>query len=133
MSRERAWDDSRDCSPTAGPSARRRTSPGAGPVRPGRRGRRSAAGSDHRRRSRDVEDEIAAVTDLAIKLGELRDVERRMALEEKARAAFLHGAEEHSRATRTAADAGRARETWRGIARWRDGVRWIDDQQQRRH
>ena len=40
------------------------------------------------------EDEVAALTYLALKLRE-----RRMALEEKARAAYLHGAEEHSRVT----------------------------------
>jgi len=44
------------------------------------------------------EDEIAARTDLSIKLDELRAIERRMALEERARAA-LHGAEDWSRAT----------------------------------
>jgi hypothetical protein len=43
--------------------------------------------------------EIAALTDLTIKLDELRAVERRMAIEERARASYLHGAEEHSRAT----------------------------------
>jgi hypothetical protein len=48
---------------------------------------------------RHGEDEIAALTDLSIKLDELRAGERRMAIEERARAAFLHGAEEHSRAT----------------------------------
>ena len=37
------------------------------------------------------EDEIAALRDLSIKLDELRAIERRMALEEKARAAYLHG------------------------------------------
>ena len=47
----------------------------------------------------DGEDEVAALTDLALRLRELRDAERRMALEEKARAAYLHGAEEHSRRT----------------------------------
>jgi hypothetical protein len=45
------------------------------------------------------EDELAARSDLAIRLRELRDVERRMAIEERARAAFLQGAEEQSRAT----------------------------------
>ena len=45
------------------------------------------------------EDEIAALTDLSIKLDELRTVERRMALEERARVAYLHGAEDHSRRT----------------------------------
>jgi hypothetical protein len=47
----------------------------------------------------DGEDEVAALTYLALKLRDLRDVERRMELEERARAAYLHGAEEHSRAT----------------------------------
>ena len=41
--------------------------------------------------------EIAALTDLSLKLDELRAAER--AIEERARAAYLHGAEEHSRAT----------------------------------
>jgi hypothetical protein len=45
------------------------------------------------------EDELAALTDLALKLQELRNVERKMSLEERARAAYLQGAEEHSRAT----------------------------------
>jgi hypothetical protein len=44
-------------------------------------------------------DELAALTDLANQLRELRGIERRMAIEEKARAAYLHGAEEHSRTT----------------------------------
>jgi hypothetical protein len=42
---------------------------------------------------------VAALTDLAIQFRELRDAERRMALDEKSRAAYLQGAEEHSRAT----------------------------------
>jgi hypothetical protein len=45
------------------------------------------------------EDEIAALTDLANQLRDLRDVERRMVLEETGRAAYVQGAEEHSRAT----------------------------------
>ena len=45
------------------------------------------------------EDEVAALTYLALRLRELRDVERRMALEAKARAAYLHGAAEQSRST----------------------------------
>ena len=43
--------------------------------------------------------ELAALTYLALQRRELRDVERRMVLEAKARAAYVHGAEEHSRAT----------------------------------
>jgi hypothetical protein len=39
------------------------------------------------------------LTDLAIKLRELRAVELRMTREEKMRAAYVQGAEEHSRAT----------------------------------
>jgi hypothetical protein len=45
------------------------------------------------------EDELGALTDLALKLRELANVERRIAMEERARAAYLHGAEMHSRAT----------------------------------
>jgi len=37
------------------------------------------------------------LTDLANKLRELREAQRRMALEEKARAAYLQGGEEQSR------------------------------------
>jgi hypothetical protein len=40
-----------------------------------------------------------ALTDLAIKLRELRAVEVRMVREEKSRAAYLHGVDEHSRST----------------------------------
>jgi hypothetical protein len=46
----------------------------------------------------DGQDEVAALTDLAIKRRELRDAERRRAFDEKLRAAYLQGAEEHSRA-----------------------------------
>jgi hypothetical protein len=49
-------------------------------------------------RGRD-EDELAALTDLVIQLRELRGAERRMQLEEKARAAYVQGAEEYTRAT----------------------------------
>jgi hypothetical protein len=42
------------------------------------------------------EDEMAALTDLVLKLRDLRDVERRMALEAKVRAAYLEGAAEDS-------------------------------------
>lgn len=45
------------------------------------------------------EDELAALTDLVVRLRELRAVEQRLALEERQRAAFLRGAEEHSQAT----------------------------------
>ena len=45
------------------------------------------------------EDEVAALTDLALQLRDLRDAERRMKLETKTRAAYHHGAEEFSRAT----------------------------------
>jgi hypothetical protein len=45
------------------------------------------------------EDELAALTDLVIELRELRAVEQRMAIEAKARTAFLQGAEEHSHTT----------------------------------
>jgi hypothetical protein len=55
----------------------------------------------------DGEDKVAALTDLA-QLRELRDAERQTALEEKFRAAYLHGAEEHSRANAgTTAHSGR--------------------------
>jgi hypothetical protein len=47
----------------------------------------------------DGEEELAALTDLAVKLIELGNVDRRMAIEERARAAYIHGAEEHRRAT----------------------------------
>ena len=43
--------------------------------------------------------DLGSLPCLALKLRQLREVERRMALEEKARAAYLHGAEERSRAT----------------------------------
>ena len=63
------------------------------------------------------EDEVAALTYLALKLCELRDVERRMALEAKARTAFLHRAEGALAGhARTAAYAGRA---GAGLARYR--------------
>ena len=45
------------------------------------------------------EDELAALTDLVMKLRELRAIEQRMAIEAKARAAYIGGAEDHSRAT----------------------------------
>jgi hypothetical protein len=45
------------------------------------------------------EDELAALTHLALKLRELANVERKMAIDERARAVYVQGAEEHSRAT----------------------------------
>jgi hypothetical protein len=45
------------------------------------------------------EDELAALTDLAIRLRELRAVERRMAVEREARAAYLEGAGDYAAST----------------------------------
>lgn len=47
----------------------------------------------------DGEDEVAALTHLAVQLRGLRNAERRMRLEAKTRAAYHHGAEEFSRGT----------------------------------
>jgi|SRR5215211_1636537 len=55
-----------------------------------------------RRRARisnQDEGELEALTDLSIKLRELRAVELRAAREKRSRAAYLQGAEEDSRAT----------------------------------
>ena len=84
----------------AGASARRRSTP-AGIAGTWRRSRQSTAADLSRRplSSGHGEDELAAMTDPANRLRELRDIERRMALEEKARAVYSQGAAEHSRAT----------------------------------
>jgi hypothetical protein len=66
--------------------------------RPARQvGWRRPVGFGHRRPSpARARTELAALTDLVIKLRELRDVERRMTLEREARAAYLDGAEDHA-------------------------------------
>lgn len=99
--RERAWDDIHELLPDGwrvGPATHE----------PGRRlawsvSARSPKYSGRLRPPATIngqgDDEVAALTDLAIKLRELRDLEWRMALEEKSRAVFLRGAEERSQAT----------------------------------
>jgi hypothetical protein len=98
--RHRAWDDIHDLLPVGwrvGPTScdpgNQQWSITARSPKPGGRLRAPATVRG------TGEDELAALTDVANQLRELRAVERRMASEEKARAAYLHGAEEHSRAT----------------------------------
>jgi hypothetical protein len=98
--RERAWDDIHDLlpdrwrvgPPTYEPGWRRWSVTARSPKYSGRlRPPATVSGAG--------EDEIAALTQLANRLREVRDAERRMALEEKSRSAYLQDAEEHSRAT----------------------------------
>jgi hypothetical protein len=98
--RERAWDDIhswlpdgwRVTAPSWDPGRRRREVVARSPKPVGRLSRPDYLIADG-------EDELHALTELALKLDAIRRAERVVAIEERARLAFVAGAEEESRRT----------------------------------